>query len=75
MGHDIPRIVSEQVRIPDYYVNDAELQGYILYELEILLSSCGKSVQNYGLQLPPKKLLDELNNRLLMEEKIKTGHC
>ncbi|PWA83023.1 hypothetical protein CTI12_AA173420 [Artemisia annua] len=69
MGHDIPGIVSEQVRIPNYYVNDAELQGYILYELEILLTSCGKSVENYGLQLPPKNLIDELNNRLLMEEK------
>jgi hypothetical protein len=69
MGHDIPRVVSEYVRIPNYYVNDAELQSYILYELEILLSSCGKSVQNYGLQPPPKELLDQLNNWLLMEEK------
>ena len=69
MGHDIPNIVSRYVRIPNYHVNDAELQGYILYELEILLSSCGKSVKNYGLRLPPKTLLDELDNRLLMEEK------
>ena len=69
MGHDIPTIVSQQVRIPNYYyINDDELQGYILYELEIILSSCGKLVQNYDLQLPPKDLLDQLNNRLLMEE-------
>jgi hypothetical protein len=69
MGHDIPNVVSRYVQIPNYHVNDAELQGYILYELEILLSSCGKSVKNYGLRLPPKSLLDELDNRLLMEEK------
>lgn len=69
MGNIIPRVVSHTVRIPNYYVNDAELQGYILYELEILLSSCGKSVANYGLQPPPRELLDQLNNRLLMEEK------
>ena len=29
MAHDIPAINSHQVRIPNYYVNDAELQGYI----------------------------------------------
>lgn len=69
MGHDIPRVVSEYVRIPNYHVNDEELQGYILYELQILLSSCGKSVRDYSLQLPLRELLDQLNNRLLMEEK------
>lgn len=69
MGHDIPAIISQKVRIPNYYVNDFELQGYILYELEIILSSSGKSVQNYALQLPPEELMQQLNNRLLMEEK------
>ena len=69
MTDDIPATVSRQVNIPNYYVNDDDLQGYMLYELEIILSSCGKSVQNYGLQLPPQDLLDQLNNRLLMEEK------
>ena len=53
MGHDIPAIISQKVRIPTYYVNDSELQGYILYELEIILSGSGRSVQNYALQLPP----------------------
>ena len=69
MGHDIPQAISNTVHIPNYYVNDAELRGYILYKLQILLSSCGKSVQDYNLQPPPKELLEQLNNRLLMEEK------
>ena len=44
MADDIPATVSRQVNIPNYYVNDDDLQGYVLYELEIILSSCGKSV-------------------------------
>lgn len=69
MGHDIPRIVSRTVGIRNYYVNDPELKGYILFELEMLFSGLGKSLKDFDLPPPPKELLDELDNRLLMEEK------
>nr|GEV74442.1 DNA helicase [Tanacetum cinerariifolium] len=69
MGHDIPRKVSERVNIVNYHLNDHTLQRYILYELEIILSDCGKSLQHFGLPLPPEDLIDMLANRLLMEEK------
>ncbi|PWA91073.1 hypothetical protein CTI12_AA092750 [Artemisia annua] len=44
-------------------------KDYILFEIEIILNSCTKSVEEYGLRLPPQHLLDQLQNRLLMEEK------
>nr|GEW05745.1 DNA helicase [Tanacetum cinerariifolium] len=69
MGHDIPGKVSERVNISNYHLNDQTLQGYILYELEIILSDCGKSLQHFGLPLPPQDLIDMLANRLRIEEK------
>ncbi|GJR91911.1 DNA helicase [Tanacetum coccineum] len=69
MGHDIPERVSDTVQIPNYHLDDNAKQGYILYEIEIILSNCGKSLQNFGLPLPPQDLLAQLNNRLLMEER------
>nr|GEW61077.1 DNA helicase [Tanacetum cinerariifolium] len=69
MGHNIPIKVSERVNIANYHLNDQTLQGYILYELEIILSDCGKSLQHLGLPLLPQDLIDMLANRLLMEEK------
>ena len=69
MGHDIPRIVSQTVGIRNYHVNDPELNGYILFELEVILNTFSKMWKGFGLPAPPKELLDELENRLLMEEK------
>ena len=69
MGHDIPRIISQTVGIRNYYVNDPELKGYILFELEVLFNSLGKSLKDFDLPPPPKELLNELDNRLLIEEK------
>ncbi|GJU26596.1 DNA helicase [Tanacetum coccineum] len=71
MGHDIPGRVSERVNIPNYHLNDETLQGYILYELEIILSDCGRSLQHFGLPLPPQDQIDMLaNSTLRSEEKI-----
>nr|GFC19749.1 DNA helicase [Tanacetum cinerariifolium] len=50
-----------------YHLNDDSLQG--LYELEIILSNCGKSLQHFGLGALPPRLLDMLANRLLTEER------
>ncbi|GJV37430.1 DNA helicase, partial [Tanacetum coccineum] len=69
MSHDIPERVSEMTYIPNYHLNDDRLQGYILYELEIILTNYGKSLQHFGLGPPPPGLLDMLANRLLMEER------
>ncbi|GJT67838.1 DNA helicase [Tanacetum coccineum] len=70
MGDDIPTKISKKTKIPNYCVNIKELQGYILYELEKILNGFGKSVTEFGLQPPPQHLLRDLQNKLLMEEKI-----
>ncbi|GJX95631.1 DNA helicase [Tanacetum coccineum] len=69
MSDDIPANISKATRIPNYHVNTAKLKGYILYELEAVLNGFGKSVTDFGLPLPPKHLLKDLENKLLMEEK------
>ncbi|GJZ91681.1 DNA helicase [Tanacetum coccineum] len=69
MSDDILRKVSEAIGIPNYHVNTAELQGYILYNLEAILNGFEKSVKDFGLQAPPEHLLKDLDNKLLMEEK------
>ncbi|GJR68313.1 DNA helicase [Tanacetum coccineum] len=43
--------------------------GYTLYEIEIILSNCGKSLHAFGLPPPPQDLPAQLANRLLMEER------
>nr|GEV19896.1 DNA helicase [Tanacetum cinerariifolium] len=43
--------------------------GYILYEIEVILSNSGKSLHAFGLPSPPQDLLAQLANRLLMEER------
>ncbi|GJV76911.1 DNA helicase [Tanacetum coccineum] len=69
MKDDIPAKVSEATGILNYYVNTHELQGYILYELEAILNGFGKSVKDFGLPPPPERLLKDLRNKLLMEER------
>ncbi|GJU21621.1 DNA helicase [Tanacetum coccineum] len=61
--------LSEKVQIPNYHLNADSLQGYTLYELEIILKNYGKSLQSFGLPLPLADLLEQLANRLLMEER------
>ncbi|GKC77148.1 DNA helicase [Tanacetum coccineum] len=60
MSHDIPKRVSETMRIPNYHLNDDSLQGYTLYEIEVILKNCGKSLQNFGLPPPPEDLVARL---------------
>ncbi|GJV07629.1 DNA helicase, partial [Tanacetum coccineum] len=69
MSQDIPKKVSEKVQIPNYHLNSDSLQGYTLYELEVILNNYGKSLQSFGLPPPPADLLEQLANRLLMEER------
>ncbi|KAJ9553599.1 hypothetical protein OSB04_017644 [Centaurea solstitialis] len=69
MSHDIPDRVSEMTHISNNHLRDAELQGYKLYELEIILTNCGKSLNQFGLPAPPQGLLHQLANRFVMEER------
>ncbi|GKC34595.1 DNA helicase [Tanacetum coccineum] len=69
MQHDIPAKISETTGISNYHVNTPELQDHILYELETILNGFGKSVKEFGLPSPPERLLKDLKNKLLMEEK------
>nr|GEX52641.1 helitron helicase-like domain-containing protein [Tanacetum cinerariifolium] len=57
------------IGILNYHVNTPELQGYISYELEVILNGFGKCVKDFGLQPPPEHLLKDLENKLFMEEK------
>ncbi|KAJ9557468.1 hypothetical protein OSB04_012082 [Centaurea solstitialis] len=71
MSDDITQnIVGTSHGIP-FRLNDEHLQNYVLYEIELLLTSncSSSSLSEYGLPMPPPHLLLELNNRLLMEEK------
>nr|GEX56179.1 DNA helicase [Tanacetum cinerariifolium] len=70
MSRDMPEKVSQTVQIPDYRLNDDGLQGYTLYEIEVILNNHGKSLQNFGLPPPLEGLLAQLANRLLIEERI-----
>nr|GEW96593.1 DNA helicase [Tanacetum cinerariifolium] len=54
MSQNIPKKVLKKVQIPNYHLNVDSLQGYTLYELEIILNSCGKSLQIFGLPPPPE---------------------
>nr|GEW79857.1 helitron helicase-like domain-containing protein [Tanacetum cinerariifolium] len=69
MKDDIPAKVSEATGILHYHVNTLELQRYILYELEAILNGFGKSVKDFGLPPPPERLLKDLRNKLLIEER------
>nr|XP_043611898.1 uncharacterized protein LOC122583571 [Erigeron canadensis] len=66
MAEDIPRRISTS---PYIDISHVELEGYVLYQMEALLSSCAKSLKDFGLPSPPRHLLDKLANELLVEER------
>ncbi|GJY66899.1 DNA helicase [Tanacetum coccineum] len=69
MRENIPTKILEATGIPNYHVNKPELQGYFLYELEVILNGFEKSVTDFGLEPPLHHLLKDLMNKLLIEEK------
>lgn len=69
MADDIPVRISSSTHIRNVHVNNLELEGYVLYELEMILNRSSKSVKDFALPLPPQHLLDDIRNKLLMEEK------
>lgn len=69
MSDDIPRVFSELLGIHHFFLNDPELEGGVLYELQVLLATHGKSLKDFGLPAPPPDLIRIFNNRAVMEEK------
>ncbi|GJS19085.1 hypothetical protein Tco_0413557 [Tanacetum coccineum] len=69
MSDDIPRTMLDSLHIEDLYMNDPELEGGVLCELEVILNTFSKIVSDYSLPPLKKKHRDTLRNRELMEEK------
>ena len=69
MSEDIPAILSEILHIQDLHVSPEDLHHGLMYELQAILTSYGKSVKDFGFDMPPPHLLQILNNRALMEER------
>ena len=69
MSEDIPLILSEILHIRDLHVSPEDLRDGLMYELQAILTFYGKSVKDFGFDLPPPHLLQILNNRALMEER------
>ena len=68
MAEDIPMVLSQLLHLQEIHLTDEELQGGLLYELEAGLRFYGKSLKDFSIELPPKNMLDILQNRAIMEE-------
>ncbi|GJY32097.1 DNA helicase [Tanacetum coccineum] len=69
MSDDVPRTISNSFHIQELYINDPELEGSVLYEVEVILKNYSKIVSDFGLPPLSPKFKDALKNRELMEEK------
>ncbi|XP_071718258.1 uncharacterized protein [Rutidosis leptorrhynchoides] len=69
MSDDIPLKAAAKLHSQRLHINEPELEYYVLYEIEILLSYQSKSLADFGLPTIPQRLLKDLENRLIMEEK------
>ena len=69
MSEDIPLILAEVLHIPNLHVNPDDLEGGLMFELQAIFNFYGKSVKDYGFDLPPPHLLQILNNRAVMQER------
>ncbi|GJV56891.1 DNA helicase [Tanacetum coccineum] len=69
MSDDVPRTISNSLYIQELYTNDLELEGSVLYEVEVILKNYSKTVSDFGLPPLSPKFKDALKNRELMEEK------
>ena len=69
MSEDIPNILSQLLHIEEVHLTESELHADLLYELEAGLTFYGKSLKDFAIELPPRYLLEMLNNRAIMEER------
>ncbi|GJV52664.1 DNA helicase [Tanacetum coccineum] len=68
LSDDVPRNLSKTLRIPHIQKNEKKLKASTLLNLEHLLNSYSKSLDDFGLPMPTQDMLLMLQNRLLMEE-------
>ncbi|XP_071727887.1 uncharacterized protein [Rutidosis leptorrhynchoides] len=69
MSDDIPLRAAASLIMSKLHLNTEDLHNLVLYEVEIILNQCVKSISDYALpDLPPNMLVD-LANRVIMEEK------
>nr|GEY54823.1 DNA helicase [Tanacetum cinerariifolium] len=69
MSHDIPRRLSRLLEIPKVEQNETEMQAGALFKLEAILNSNSRTLKEFGLPMPVRKLLHILENRVIMEER------
>ncbi|GKB29302.1 DNA helicase, partial [Tanacetum coccineum] len=65
---DVPCKLSKNLRIPQIERHAKKLQASVLFDIELMLNSYSKSLEDFGLPAPPQDMLPLLQNRLLMEE-------
>ncbi|XP_071718510.1 uncharacterized protein [Rutidosis leptorrhynchoides] len=64
MPEDIPLSAAAALNMPTLHINDEDLHNYVLFEVEVLLNQCSKSISDYALPTLPPDLLVDLANRL-----------
>ncbi|XP_071689066.1 uncharacterized protein [Rutidosis leptorrhynchoides] len=69
MSDDIPLRAAASLKMAKLHINRDDLRNYVLYEVEILLNQCGKTLSDFALPSLPDDLLLDLANRLIMEER------
>ncbi|XP_071730790.1 uncharacterized protein [Rutidosis leptorrhynchoides] len=69
MSDDIPIQTAATLHMSKITINSDDLESYVLYELQILLTEHSRNVTDFGLPAVPQNLLDDLHNRLIMEER------
>nr|GEU66947.1 DNA helicase [Tanacetum cinerariifolium] len=65
---DVPRKLSKSLRISQIERDAKKMQASILFDIQVMLNSYSKSLEDFGLPTPPQDMLPILQNRLLMEE-------
>ncbi|XP_071741237.1 uncharacterized protein [Rutidosis leptorrhynchoides] len=68
MSDDIPIRTAATLHMSGITINLDDLEGYVLYKLQILLTGHSRNVTDFGLPAVPQNLMDDLHNRLIMEE-------
>nr|GEW09767.1 hypothetical protein [Tanacetum cinerariifolium] len=57
------------LQIPKVEKNETEIKAGVLFELEAILNSSSRTLKEFGLPMPPRKLLHILENRVIIEER------
>ncbi|XP_071740513.1 uncharacterized protein [Rutidosis leptorrhynchoides] len=69
MSDEISMRTARMLSINKLHINQPELQYLVLYEIEVLLREFSKTLSDFGLPDVPPQLIQDLRNRLIMEEK------